>query len=218
MPIIALVNQKGGTGKTTASVHLSYWLSQKQKILLVDADAQQSSSLWFKAVQESPNDHYLVESNPEELFERLPQLASQNEYVVVDGPGSLSEVTKAILARCDLALIPCQPSGLDLHSSSQIIRFIRHAQELRGGWPKAGLFLSRATKGTTLLKEAQEVLSDNMIPLLGSIIYQRQCIADAPGQGKTVFQMIRTAAKEAAKDYQILFTEALEMLNACTPK
>ncbi len=216
MPIIALVNQKGGTGKTTASVHLSYWLSQKQKILLVDADAQQSSSLWFKSVQKDESENYLIESNPEELFERLPELASQNECVVVDGPGSLSEVTKAILARCDLALIPCQPSGLDLHSSSQIIRFIRHAQELRGGWPKAALFLSRATKGTTLLKEAQEVLSDNIIPLLPNIVYQRQCIADAPGQGKTVFQMTKVAAKEAARDYQLLFTEALEMINACT--
>ena len=212
MPIIALVNQKGGTGKTTAAVHFSYWLHQSGRVLLVDADAQQSSSLWFQALQLPETAQFLIQSDPEELFEFLPQLAQQYDYVIVDGPGSLSEVTKAILARCDLALVPCQPSGLDLHSSSKILRFIRHAQELRGGQPQSALFLSRATKGTTLLREAREALADQIIPLLNGLVYQRQCLADAPGQGKTAFQLSGSAAKEAAKDYQFLFTEALEMI------
>jgi chromosome partitioning protein len=210
--IIALVNQKGGTGKTTAAVHLSYWLNQQGTVLLVDADAQQSSSLWFKTLNFSQAAQHLVLSDPEELFEKLPELASQYDYVIVDGPGSLSEVTKAILARCDLALVPCQPSGLDLHSSSKIFRFIHHAQELRGGSPLSALFLSRATKGTTLLREAREILNDKVIPLLKSVIYQRQCLADAPGQGQTVFQLSGLAAKEASKDYELLFHEALEMI------
>jgi chromosome partitioning protein len=213
MPIIALVNQKGGTGKSTAAVHLCYWLNQKSQVVLVDADAQQSSSLWFQKLQFPKQAQHLIKSDPEELFESLPQLAQQFDYVVVDGPGSLSEITKAILARCDLALVPCQPSGLDLHSSSKIIRFIRHAQELRNGLPQASLFLSRATKGTTLLREAQEALKDNVIPLMKGIIYQRQCVADAPGQGSTVFQMSGNAAKDAAQDYKVLFQEALEMIN-----
>jgi chromosome partitioning protein len=213
MPIIALVNQKGGTGKSTAAVHLCYWLNQKSQVVLVDADAQQSSSLWFQKLQFPNHAQHLIKSDPEELFESLPQLAQQYDYVVVDGPGSLSEITKAILARCDLALVPCQPSGLDLHSSSKIIRFICHAQELRNGWPHAALFLSRATKGTTLLKEAREALKDNVIPLMESMIFQRQCVADAPGQGSTVFQMSGSAAKDAALDYKLLFQEALENLN-----
>ncbi len=216
MSIIALVNQKGGTGKTTAAVHLSYWLKSQGSVLLVDADAQQSSSIWLKAGQLSESTQSQIQSDPEELFECLPQLAQQYSYVVVDGPGSLSEVTKAILARCHIALVPCQPSGIDLHSSSKIIRFSRHAQELRGGKPFAGLFLSRATKGTNLLREAREALAHNLIPLLEGTIYQRQCIADAPGQGKTVFEMSGSAAKDAIKDYEFLFTEALEFLNGST--
>ncbi|GAX46379.1 hypothetical protein NIES4075_74030 [Tolypothrix sp. NIES-4075] len=207
--IVSFTNQKGGVGKSTAAVHMTYWLNQRGSALLVDSDAQQSSSTWLKNL----NLPYQIISDPEELFETLPALVQQYSAIVIDGPGSLSEVTKAILARSDLALVPCQPSGLDLHSSSKILRFIRHAQELRGGMPKAAMFLSRATKGTVLLQESREVLKGNPFPLLSTTIYQRQCLADAPGQEKTVFQMSGAAAKEAAKDYESLFKESLEVLN-----
>ncbi|MEL7039625.1 MAG: hypothetical protein AAFO04_29040 [Cyanobacteria bacterium J06592_8] len=94
--------------------------------------------------------------------------------MVIDGPGSLSEVTKTILDCSDLALVPCQPSGLDLSSSNKILQVIRHRQKIRGGLPKVGLFLSRAMKGMVLLREAQQALSaDTRFPLLKTVIYQR---------------------------------------------
>lgn len=207
--IIAFTNQKGGVGKSTAAVHMAYWLSQRQNTLIVDADAQQSSSVWVKSLGLA----YQVIQDPEDLFEKIPELATEYSSVVIDGPGSLSETTKAILARCDLALVPCQPSGLDLHSSHKILRFIKHATELRSGYPKSALFLSRATKGTVLEREAREALSATGTHLMKAAIYQRQCIADAPGQGCTVFQISTKAATEAASDYELLFKEALEILN-----
>jgi len=216
--IIAITNEKGGVGKSTAAVHFSYWLSQQGNVLLVDADAQQSSSFWIHHLELPEQVTSKVEKDPEELFEKLPTYAKQYDFVVVDGPGSLSEITKAILARADLTLVPCQPSSLDLHSSQKILRFIRHAQELRNGFPKAALFVSRAAKGTVLLREATEALKQQSVPLLKTTIYQRQCVADAPGQGQTVFEMSGSAAKEASKDYQSLFNEAMEVLNGTTAR
>jgi chromosome partitioning protein len=50
--IVAFVNQKGGTGKSSTSVHFTVWLATKlqKQVLLVDADPQRSSSLWLQSM------------------------------------------------------------------------------------------------------------------------------------------------------------------------
>jgi chromosome partitioning protein len=211
--IFALVNQKGGCGKSTTAVHLAYWLSHKGTVLLIDADSQQSSSTWVNQLQSLTIPCQAI-LDPEILFEAIEDASNKYDAVVVDGPGSLSEVTKSILDICDLALVPCQPSGLDLSSSSKILQVICHRQKVRGGQPLVGLFLSRAIKGTVLLKEAQQALSsDHRFPLLKTIIYQRQCISDAPIQQSTVFSFNSPSAQAASLDYQNLFKEALKLLD-----
>ncbi len=210
--IIALVNQKGGCGKSTTAIHLAYWLSLQSSVILIDADFQQSSSTWASQL-ESVKIPYQAIIDPEQLFEAIEEASTKYKAVVVDGPGSLSEVTKSILDCCDLALVPCQPSGLDLSSSSKILQVIRHRQKVRRGQPTAGLFLSRAIKGTILLKEAQQALAmEQRFPLLKTVIYQRQCISDAPIQQATVFNLNGATAKAASADYQNLFKEALKLL------
>jgi chromosome partitioning protein len=212
MTVIALVNQKGGCGKSTTAVHLAHYLSQQGTVALIDADAQQSSSIWLNSLEKVSLANTAI-LDPEELFETIEEMSKKYDAVVVDGPGSLSEVTKTILDCCDLALMPCQPSGLDLSSSGIFLRVIRHRQKIRQGKPKVGLFLSRAIKGTVLLKDAQKSLkADTRFPLLETIIYQRQCLADASIQQSTAFDLTGSAAKTAARDYKALFKEALKLL------
>ncbi len=152
-------------------------------------------------------------NDPDDLFDRLPQLKEEYDFVVVDGPASMSETTRVILTRADIALVPCKPAGLDLHSSNRVIRLIRQARDLRVGLPQAALFLNQAKKGTVLLREAKAALSNSGIALLDSVIYDRQVITDAPSQGQVVWQMSGSAAKGAAKDFDLLFAEAWEKLS-----
>ncbi|MGB3188980.1 MAG: AAA family ATPase [Limnoraphis sp.] len=210
MSVVGIVNQKGGTGKSSTAVHLVYWFSLQGSVLLIDADLQQSSSVWLGHTELNIPCQSII--NPEKLFEAVTELRGQYNFIVIDGPAGLNELTKAILDCVDLALVPCQPSGLDLSSSSKILQLIRHRQQIRQGLPKMGMFLSRASKGTILLREAQQLLSqDPRFPLLNQIIYQRQCIADAPVQDVTVYQMTGSAAKEASLDYDALFKEAIAL-------
>lgn len=210
MTIISLVNQKGGVSKSTTSVHLAYWLTVKRKkrVLLVDADAQKSSSLWIEGMElQIP---VTVLQSPDDLLEQLPSLTENYEFVIVDGPASLSEATRAILFRSDIAVIPTQPTGVDLRSASEAMRLVKQAQSVRGGIPKALIFLTRAVKGTKLKEEALSLLSQ--IPgadFLQTVIHQKQAIADSSGQSATVWDLPGTPAAESGREYANLFKEIL---------
>lgn len=210
---IAVVNQKGGTGKSSTAVALCYWLSLKQnrKTLLVDADAQRSSSMWLSTLTEKIP--FEVISDADTLLEKLDGLVQKFEYVIVDGPGSLAEVTRAIVLLADLAIIPCQPTGLDLGSAFDTVRLILQARQIRKGMPYSAAFLSRAVKGTRLKDEARELLGTMPdLKVLKSVIHQRQVVADAVGQQATVWNQRDRAAAESAREYNNLFTEVLECL------
>ncbi|HEY9669670.1 MAG TPA: ParA family protein [Coleofasciculaceae cyanobacterium] len=193
-------------------MHFTYWLAtqKKKKVLLVDADAQQSSSEWLEGMElQMP---YKVVQTPDDLLELLPELALESDLLVVDGPASLAEATRAILFRADLAIVPVQPTGVDLRSASEAVRLIKQAQSVRGGPPTAAVFLSRAVKGTKLKDEALALLSKTKeVTVLKSVIHQKQAIADTSGQPATVWDLPSRPAKESAREYERLFKEILAM-------
>lgn len=214
MAIISLVNQKGGVSKSTTSVHLAYWLVVKEKktVLLVDADGQRSSSQWVTGMEEENIPCQVIQS-PDDLLEQIPTLAADYDYLIIDGPASLSEATRAILFRSDLAVIPVQPTGVDLRSASDAMRLVKQAQSVRGGLPFAVIFLSRAVKGTKLKDEAIALLSQiKEAKLLKTVVHQKQAIADTSGQSATVWDFSGKPAKDSAREYEQLFKEVLSCL------
>lgn len=207
--VIAVANQKGGTGKSSCAVHLLHWCSQKGNTLLIDADSQESSTRWIQGKKYNSQ----IERDPEDLFELAQEQADNYQYLIIDCPGSLGEVTKAAIYCSNLVLIPVQPGVLDVDSANKTFRHIKHAQKIRkDGTPSALAFISRATKGTRALAEAKEYLQEHpFIALANTVVYQRQLIQDAPASRSTAFTMKGGRAKEVANIYSSLFEEALSI-------
>lgn len=205
--ITALINQKGGVGKSSTAVHFAYWLRQRQeKILLIDSDAQASSSMWVKSLGIKA----IAETDPNELAEKIPEWSEGYDQVVIDGAGGITETTRVILYFSNVALIPCQPTALDLVSSGSVVKLVKQAQRFRNDLVGA-TFINRAVPRTKLMSEAERALTsiEGMVHLK-TVIYQRQCIADAFGQGQTVFQMGAVADKSAT-EYNNLFEEVMAL-------
>ncbi|MBD1903634.1 AAA family ATPase [Trichocoleus sp. DQ-A3] len=213
MTVISFINEKGGSTKSTSALHFAYWLATKKKknVQVVDGDPQRSLSRWLSSMESTIPVTALT--TPDDLLDQIPVFAESVDFLVVDGAGSLAESTRAILFRTDLAVIPCQPSKLDLDAAADTVRLIKQAQSVRGGLPRAAIFLSRAQKNTKLKTEAIAVLQK--IPdltALKTIVHQRQSTADAFGQAATVWDLPGSGAADAAAEFEQLFKEILRLV------
>lgn len=223
---IAFVSQKGGVGKTTTATHARDWFSQFGTVGFIDADAQRSSSNWLGSID--PEIPFEIMGDSETLLKEIPKRKKEYDFLIVDAPGSMAEVSRSIMSRCDLVVIPCQPSQLDLDSNATTLEMVDVVQDIRGGLPEAVLFFNRAQSRTVLLKEAREVIDEALeedelnIQRLKTVIHMRQCIMDVPGQETTIFRLNEEVKKKskrspvdiAKSEYDALFREIVEVINA----
>ena len=154
MRTIALVNQKGGCGKTTLALHLAaaFWLSG-ENTLLVDLDPQASATEWHDA-RENPMPH--VESvQPARLGKVLAHAREIGTGALIIDTAPHNEAAALDAARAaDLVIVPCQPSIMDLRAmrkTADLLRLVKvPAVAVLNGVPSFG----------TVADEAAEMISE----------------------------------------------------------
>ena len=209
--IVALVNSKGGVGKSTLAVHLAVWWKQRGgDVVLVDADAQESSSIWLREAAPSVPIRRLP--SPDEILDQVPDLSADNDLVVIDGPAGLSEVTRAILLVAEVAILPCGPSVLDLRAATEAIRVVGQAQKIRRGPPRAVLVPNKLQVQYRLSRELTHASKSLEIPAVDGLRL-RQAYADAAGQGVTVWGL-GPRGETAANEIRSLFNELFDSTSA----
>ncbi|MCA9191090.1 MAG: ParA family protein [Planctomycetales bacterium] len=205
--IIALVNSKGGVGKSTLAGNLAGWLHEHgRKVILADCDTQCSSSEWVK--EAAPEIQVVRLANADEVLDELPSLKREAEYVVCDGPGSQTETSRALLMWADLAVIPAKASMFEARALDKNTAFVRQAQSIRKGPPDAVAVLSMVGRDYRLTKDMHDAASTLKLSLTDTPITLRQAYADAPGQATFVWRM-GYSARDAADEIDALFQELL---------
>ena len=205
--IIALVNSKGGVGKSTLAGNLAGWLHEHgRKVILADCDTQCSSSEWVR--EAVPEIQVMRLANADEVLDELPSLKKEAEYVVCDGPGSQTETSRALLMWADLAIIPCKASMFEARALDKNTAFVRQAQAIRKGPPDAVAVLSMVGRDYRLTKDMHDAASTLKLSLTDTPITLRQAYADAPGQATFVWRM-GYPARDAAEEIDMLFQELL---------
>ena len=209
MKVIAVLNQKGGSGKTTIATHLARALQlQGSSVLLVDSDKQGSARDW-SAVNES-NPVTVIGLDRPTLDRELKNI-SDKDFVVIDGSPQATDLAVSAIKAADFVLIPVQPSPYDIWATSDLVDLVKQRIEMTDNKLKSAFVVSRAIKNTKIGSEVSEVLIEYGLPVLNAKIVQRIAYPNSAAIGKTVFET-ESKTSDAVAEMNALATEVKSYL------
>ena len=127
MRTVALVSMKGGSGKTTAAVHIAVQAAQQgRNVAVLDTDPQQSAARWGD--RRGAALPVVLTVPPSRLAAELQRCADAGtDLAIIDTPPRAgSDNAAQVAARvADLVLLPCRPSVLDVEAVADTAARVR---------------------------------------------------------------------------------------------
>ncbi len=174
MPIIAVSNPKGGTGKSTTSLVLGTTLARHgASVSVFDCDPNKHLLAWRDGPSKSGVE-IIGHADSSNIARMLKAEAAQKQFVIADLEGTASLLVASAILAADLVVIPMQGSAMDASQARRAISFIDDQAAAVGPRPYRVLF-TRTKPGFATRDE--RVIRDTMtaggVPLFRTDLAER---------------------------------------------
>lgn len=197
MAVIAFVNPKGGSGKTTLSLVLAeQFASRGQSVCLIDTDPNGFHKSWLvgrdKDFGKAPFEilHVVKE---DDIVEALDKAAQEFDTVLVDTEGTANLSITRVLSRTHLVIIPMNTSQMDAEQAARAVQLLQKDSAMFTRQIEFRLVFSRTSAG--FQNATQKALGDELraggLPVLTAHLNERRAFRDLFSFNRTVRELIQ---------------------------
>ncbi len=209
--ILAVVNQKGGTGKSTVATNIaSCFAAEGKEVLLIDADPQHTALDWRA---DRPNDQPLLQAiglPVRNLHQELEPFRRKYEVIIIDGGGRITATARAAVMASDFIIVPILPSKPDLLSTQdffrEVINEVTAVKDIQGA-----ILINQVQTGTLINREVREHLKELHYPVFDTVLHLYVAYKEAMAAGLSVIEY--DPKSKAAQEMAAFFHELEEVLN-----
>jgi chromosome partitioning protein len=201
MKTIAILSQKGGTGKTTLAVHLAVAAERRDvSVAVLDLDPQASAADWKDSrAGDSPSVTSIQSSRLRKALEVAESAGAA--LVIIDSAPHSADAAVAAAEAADLILIPCRAGILDLRAIATTARIVKVT-----GKPAFVVLNAAPIRAPRLMEDAIAAVQQHGLPVAPVVIHQRSAYAHALTAGQTAeeYEPEGKAAEEMAELFKWL--------------
>jgi chromosome partitioning protein len=188
---LALANLKPGTGKTTSAVWLAHVFAQAgNSVLLVDADPSGSALEWSDLAAMDPRlapqqafPFRIVALPSRELHRRVPEIARDDDVVIIDTPQieDHAAIARSALRYADEIVIPCAPNPIEINRTTPVRDEIAEVGPVRDQPVRSSILLNRCITRAHSTSDARQALQDLDYDVLATAVPRLEVYAQSFG-------------------------------------